>query len=57
MPQPTRIPKPTVRRLSLYLRALQSRLGADAPEGISSRELGEAAGVYLRAFVRMFRKS
>jgi len=45
MPQPTRIPKPTVRRLSLYLRALQSRLGADATEGISSRELGEAAGV------------
>lgn len=45
MPQPSRIPKPTVRRLSLYLRALQSRLGVEGREGISSRELGDAAGV------------
>lgn len=45
MPNPRRIPKPTVRRLSLYLRALQSRLAEGAREGISSRELGEAAGV------------
>ena len=45
MAPPTRIPKPTARRLSLYLRALQSRMSADGPEGISSRELGEAAGV------------
>lgn len=45
MPQPNRISKPTVRRLSLYLRALQSRLGSDDPQGISSRELGEATGV------------
>lgn len=45
MPQSNRIPKPTVRRLSLYLRALQSRLVEDGPEGISSRELGESTGV------------
>lgn len=45
MPQSSRIPKPTVRRLSLYLRALQSRMVGEAREGISSRELGESSGV------------
>jgi redox-sensing transcriptional repressor len=45
MPQPTRIPKPTARRLSLYLRALQGRAMDEGDSGISSRELGEIAGV------------
>ncbi|MFM7808822.1 MAG: redox-sensing transcriptional repressor Rex [Planctomycetota bacterium] len=45
MPQSSRIPKPTVRRLSLYLRALQSRMVGEGREGISSRELGESSGV------------
>jgi redox-sensing transcriptional repressor len=47
MPQRTHIPKPAARRMSQYLRALESRLGRDeAGDGrISSRELGLAAGV------------
>lgn len=45
-PQPARIPKPTARRLSLYLRALQT-LGESGAAGsqIRSRQLGEASGV------------
>jgi NADH/NAD ratio-sensing transcriptional regulator Rex len=46
MPERNRISKPAARRLSQYLRTLQSRLDGDAPANrVSSRELGEQAGV------------
>jgi redox-sensing transcriptional repressor len=45
MAPPTRIPKPTARRLSRYLRLLQSRKAAGDGSHVSSRELAEAAGV------------
>jgi redox-sensing transcriptional repressor len=45
-PQPSRIPKPTARRLSLYLRALQAWEESDSPRAsVSSRELGDSVGV------------
>lgn len=40
-----RIPAPTARRLSRYLRLLQARLAEGASGRVSSRELAEAAGV------------
>lgn len=43
MPPSSRIPKPTARRLSRYLRLLQS--SEPGSGSVSSRELGEAAGV------------
>ena len=39
-----KIPRPTVKRLSLYLRELESRAGADQPT-ISSKQLGQALGL------------
>jgi redox-sensing transcriptional repressor len=46
MHERTRIPKPAARRLSLYLRTVQDRLEQEgASDRVSSRELGEAAGV------------
>lgn len=46
MPERNRISKPAARRLSQYLRTLRVRLDGDgAGTRISSRELGEAAGV------------
>jgi redox-sensing transcriptional repressor len=46
MPERARIPKPAARRFSVYLRALEARLSLDLPpDRVSSRELGEAAGV------------
>jgi redox-sensing transcriptional repressor len=46
MPQPQRgrIPRPTVKRLSLYLRELEARADADQ-ETISSKQLGAALGL------------
>jgi redox-sensing transcriptional repressor len=43
MRTPARLPRPTVERLSLYLRELE-RAGADAASTVSSRQLGLAAG-------------
>jgi redox-sensing transcriptional repressor len=39
-----RIPRPAVKRLSLYLRELEARVEQDRPT-ISSRQLGEALGI------------
>jgi redox-sensing transcriptional repressor len=44
MPQPSRIPNPTVKRLSLYLRELE-RLSAADEHTISSKQLGQALGL------------
>lgn len=40
----SRIPRPTVKRLSLYLRELESRADEDKPT-ISSKQLGQALGL------------
>ncbi len=45
MPPLNRIPKPTARRLSRYLRLLQVREAGGGGASVSSRELAEAAGV------------
>jgi len=44
MPSSGRIPRPSVKRLSLYLRELESRAAAE-PQTVSSRELGDALGI------------
>jgi redox-sensing transcriptional repressor len=44
MPQRSRIPKPTVKRLSLYLRELEARSDHDQ-QTISSKQLGAALGL------------
>src|SRR5262245_44300564 len=44
MPQRARIPRPTVKRLSLYLRELEALAGR-SQETISSKQLGDALGL------------
>lgn len=44
MPSRARIPRPTVKRLSLYLRELESRVELDQ-QTISSKQLGDALGL------------
>ena len=44
MPQRTKIPRPTVKRLSLYLRELEAEIEA-SNETISSKQLGNALGL------------
>ncbi len=44
MPSRARIPRPTIKRLSLYLRELESRVELDQ-QTISSKQLGDALGL------------
>lgn len=44
MPEPTNIPRPTIKRLSLYLRELEKQEGAGRPT-VNSRQLGASVGI------------